>query len=367
MASKKDFYELLGVDRNSSEEELKKAYRKLAMSLHPDKNPGNKKAEEQFKQVNEAYSVLSDPEKRRQYDQYGHAGVAGQGNDFSQTGDLGNVFGTIFEDFFGGSAGQPKTRAQRGNDLRYNFTITFEEALFGKEAKIRLRRPEPCVGCNGTGAKAGKTRQCQTCHGTGQIRFQQGFFSVNRTCNQCHGQGRVVTELCTECKGEGSLLHEKTISVKIPAGIETGNRLRVTGEGEIGAHNGPPGDLYVVITVEEHPTLMRDGNNIVSEAPVSFVRAALGGKIHVQTIKGTTTLTLPSGTQYGKVFRLKGLGFPSLTGHGIGDHLVKIKTEIPTQLTARQRVLLEEYADLSEEALEPTSSTLFGKVKGLFD
>lgn len=369
MATKRDYYEVLGVERSASEEDLKKAYRKMALKFHPDRNPGDQGAEEQFKEINEAYSVLADPGKRKQYDVFGHAASAGGGAggfDFGQ-GGFSDIFGDIFEEFFGGAPGQGRRRAQRGNDLRYNMTVTFEEAIFGKDAKIKLRRPEPCGQCKGTGAKGGNTKVCSTCGGAGQIRFQQGLFAVSRTCSACRGEGRVFAEVCPECRGERYTARDKTISVKIPPGIETGSRLRVTGEGEAGANGGPAGDLYVVITVEEHPLFSREGSNIICEVPISFIKAILGGKVEAPTIKGNTAVKIPPGTQDGKIFRLKGLGFPNLRGYGIGDQLVKIKVEIPTKLTPKQKELLEEYAKISGEPVDSDSGKLFEKVKNLFE
>jgi len=370
VAAKKDYYESLGVEKSATNEELKKAYRKKALKFHPDRNSGNKDAEEKFKEVNEAYSVLSDPTKRKSYDQYGHEGLSGAGMggfDFGQGGGFSDIFGDIFEEFFGGSAGQGRSRAQRGNDLRYSMTITFEEAIFGKEGKIKLRRPEPCQRCKGSGAKNGALKRCTTCGGAGQVRLQQGFFTINRTCSTCRGEGRVITDPCPECRGERYKANEKTISVKIPAGIETGMRLRVSGEGEIGQGGGPPGDLYVDITVKEHPHFKREEDYILYEKPIGFIKAILGGQVEVPTIKGETRLKIPPGTQDGKVFRLKGLGFPSLRGHGIGDQLVTIKVKVPTKLTSQQRTLLEEYERISGETIESDSGKLFGKVKSLFE
>lgn len=369
VASKKDYYEVLGVERTASEEELKKAYRKMALKFHPDRNPGDKAAEEQFKVVNEAYSVLADAEKRKSYDLFGHAGPAGGagGFDFNQ-GGFSDIFGDIFEEFFGASAGgRARTRAQRGNDLRYNMTITFEEAYFGKEAKIRLRRPEACSACKGTGAKGGATKVCPTCGGAGQLRFQQGMFAVSRTCSQCRGEGRIISESCPQCKGERYIARDKTISVKIPPGVETGSRLRVMGEGEPGLNGGPTGDLYVVLTVEEHPQFSRDGDHILCQVPISFVKAILGGKVDAPTMKGPTAVKIPPGTADGKIFRLKGLGFANIRGYGIGDELVRIKVEIPSKITAKQRELLEEFAKISGESIEPDSGKLFEKVKNLFE
>ncbi len=365
MASKRDYYEILGVSKNASEDELKKAYRKLALKYHPDRNAGNKGAEDKFKEANEAYSILSDAQKRSQYDQFGHAGA--QGGGFGQGGGFSDVFGDIFEEFFGGQGTQGGSRAQRGNDLRYNLSISFEEALLGKEEKIKLRRPEQCDACNGTGAKGGATKRCTTCNGAGQVRFQQGFFTVSRTCSACRGAGVIIADPCKKCKGQRYIEREKTISAKIPPGVDTGTRLRVSGEGEIGANGGPPGDLYVVISVGDHPQFARDGDHILYEAPISFVKAALGATIEVPTIKGNTPLKIPAGTQDGKIFRLKGLGFPSLRGYGIGDEVVKIRVTIPSKLSSEQREALEKYAKLSGEEVHTESGTILEKVKHFFD
>ena len=373
--AKRDYYEILKVGKNASDEELKKAYRKLALSHHPDRNPGNKEAEERFKEINEAYSVLSDPEKRRQYDTFGHAGVDGRGGpgfggvDFAP-GGVSDIFGDIFEEFFGASPrGGGGRRAQKGNDLRYNLDLSFEEAVFGKESKIKLRRPEACESCRGTGAKDSRAiKTCPTCNGTGQLRFQQGFFTVSRTCSQCRGEGKIISEPCPTCKGERYRMREKTLAIKIPPGVETGSRLRISGEGEPGGNGGPPGDLYVVITVKEHSHFTRDGNNILCEHTISFVQAALGTKVEVPTIKGTVPLKIPAGTQSGKVLRLKGMGFPDLRGYGMGDQLVRINVQIPTKLNSKQRELLEQYARLSGEAIDTDgSSKIFEKVKNLFE
>ncbi len=378
------YYETLGVDQNASEEEIKKAYRKLAIKYHPDKNLGDKSAEEKFKRLNEAYSVLSDSEKRRNYDLFGEAGINGMGGGrggmggFGPGGGFADVFGDIFEEFFGGQAGGgtragARRRAQRGGDLRYSLTLSFEEALFGKEVEIKLRRPEPCAQCEGTGAKGGRSggglKTCSTCAGAGQVRFQQGLFAVSRTCHACHGHGQVIKEACPHCHGDGQTTREKTISVKVPPGVDNETTLRVSGEGAAGGHGGPPGDLFVVISVAEDPRFQREGNDILCEVPISFIKAILGGTVLVPTIqtKGETVIKIPPGVQNAKLFRLKGLGFPSLKGHRIGDQIVKIRVEIPTELTDQQRSILEEYARVSGETLEPQSSKFFEKVKTLFE
>ncbi len=365
-SEKQDYYALLGVARGASDDDLKKAYRKLALKHHPDRNQGDKKAEAHFKEINEAYGVLSDPEKRKAYDTFGHAGPQ-QADGFGQTGDFGDVFGSIFEDFFGGGAGrrQRRSRAQRGGDLQYNLTVSFEDAMFGKEAELRLRHADPCADCKGTGAKAGSIRTCPACKGAGQVRSQQGPFVLNRTCGQCRGEGRVSSEGCPACRGSGQTMRDKTLSVKVPPGIETGMRLRVAGAGEAGTNGGPPGDLYVAISVTEHPHFIRDGSDLRCDVPISFIKAILGGQVDAPTIKGKMTVKIPPGTQDGKIFRLKGLGFPSLQGHRIGDQLVRIKVEIPTHLTPKQAELLEAYAKISGEGPDGTE-TIFDKVKSLF-
>lgn len=367
MATKRDYYEVLGISKSASEDEIKKAYRKLALAHHPDRNAGNKEAEERFKEANEAYSILSDSAKRQQYDHFGHAGAGGRGFHPGQGGGFSDVFGDIFEEFFGGQGGQGGRRPQSGSDLRYDMAVTFEEALLGKEGKIKLRRPETCGKCKGTGAKDGETKNCKTCNGSGQVRFQQGFFTISRNCTTCQGKGNTAAHPCHTCQGKGYTEREKTISVRIPPGVDTGTRLRVVGEGEIGINGGSTGDLYVVISVKDHAQFTRDGDNILYEASIGFVKAALGAKIDVPTIKGDTPLTIPAGTQEGKIFRLKGLGFPNVRGYGIGDQRVRIHITIPKKLSARQRELLESYAKESGEDSMSEPGTLFEKVKGIFE
>jgi len=370
--NQRDYYEVLGVGRNATEEELKKAYRKLALQYHPDRNPENKQAEERFKEINAAYAVLSDPQKRQRYDRFGHAagfeGTEGFGGfDFSR-GDFGDIFGDIFEDFFGGGRStRTRRRAERGNDLRYNLTLSFEEAAFGKEAKIKIPRWEPCTACHGTGAKSGsQIRSCPTCGGSGQIRFQQGFFTVARTCHHCHGEGRIIQERCPRCEGQKKIQRERTLNVKIPAGIDSGSSLRLSGEGEAGLNGGPAGDLYVVVTVQDHPTFKREGDHILYEVPLTIVQAILGAKLEVPTLKGKAALKIPPGTQSGNVFKLKGLGVPHVNGYGTGDQLVKVKVQIPTQLTSKQRQLIEEFGRQNGEKAG-SEAGLFEKVKNIFE
>ena len=371
-ASKRDFYETLGVDRNASDEDLKKAYRKLARQFHPDLQNGDqqkKQAEEKFKEINEAYEHLSDSEKRKRYDMFGHAAAQGgagfEGFDFGR-GGFGDVFNDIFEDFFGGQRGG--TRAERGNDLQYNLEITFEEAVYGKEAKLKIPRWESCADCKGTGAKsASAVKTCPSCKGAGQIRLQQGFFSVSRPCGQCEGSGRIITEPCPLCQGRQRVYRERTIAVHIPAGIETGMRLRLSNEGEHGVNGGPAVDLYVAISVKPHSVFQRKDNDIICDVPISFVTAILGGKIEVPTLKGTTVMKVPPGTQPDKVLRLKGLGIPSLKNHATGDQLFTIKVHIPTKLTAKQRELLMEFAKESGMSMEADGDGFFDKMKTFFE
>ena len=366
---RRDYYEILGVRREASEQDLKKAYRRLALKYHPDKNPGDRKSEEKFKELNEAYEALSDSQKRQRYDTYGHAGVSGEGSSgfASRQGGFGDVFGDIFEDFFGGTSGRGRVRPERGADLQYSLRISLEDAVFGKNANIKIPKLENCSTCGGTGAKsAGGIRTCSTCHGTGSLRFQQGFFSINRTCSHCQGEGRVILEPCSKCRGRKKVQRDKTLSVKIPAGVETGNRLRLSGEGEPGSNNGPPGDLYVVLNVSDHPIFTRDGDDLRCDLTITFTQAALGAKVGVDTLtKGKVQLKIPPGTQNGRVFRLKGIGAPNLRGHRIGDQLVEIHVRVPTKLTPRQRELLEEFSKLGGETVS-NEEGFFEKVKNIF-
>lgn len=373
--AKRDYYEILGVERTASDEELKKAYRKLARQHHPDlhTDPQAKKtAEETFKEINEAYESLSDQEKRKRYDMFGHAGSQ-QGGGFDgfggfggQAGGFGDVFNDIFEDFFGGSRGG--NRAERGNDLQYNLDLTFEESVYGKEAKLKIPRWETCGDCKGTGAKsAASIKTCPSCKGAGQLRFQQGFFSVSRPCGQCDGAGQIITEPCTACQGRQRVYKERTIAVHIPAGIESGMRLRLSNEGEHGANAGPPGDLYVAITVKPHPIFQRKGLDIQCDVPINLVTAIMGGKVKVPTLKGDTVIKVPAGTQHDKTLRLKGLGIPSLKGGQTGDHLYTIKVQIPTKLTDRQKELLMEFAKEDGMVMEEDGDGFFDKMKTFFE
>ncbi len=363
-----DFYELLGVHRNASETELKKAYRKLALQYHPDKNPGNKAAEEKFKEVSHAYEVLSDPEKRAYYDQYGVApgaqGAGGPGG-FGAGMGMGDIFGDIFEEFFGGGRG--RSRATSGDDLRYNLKITFEEAVFGTTTKIRVPRWERCPTCDGLGAKSKEgVTVCANCRGAGQVRMQQGFFSISRTCPRCNGEGKMITDPCPSCNGRKRVERERTLAVKIPGGVETGNTIRLSGEGELGSYGGPPGDLYVFLTVEDHALFKREGQDIICEVPVSFTQAALGAEFEVPTISGTAKLKITPGTQPGHVVRIKGKGFPHLRGAGSGDQLCKVIIEVPAKLSARQKELLQEFDRMNTGESTPLAQGFMQKVKELF-
>lgn len=370
MAHKHDYYEVLSVSRSASEEEIKKAYRRLAMKYHPDRNPGDKTAEEHFKEASEAYQVLSDPERRAQYDRFGHAafeqGAGFGGFDFSAAG-FEDVFSDIFGDFFGTGRGRGRTRARRGEDLRYDLEISFEEAMRATERVINVPRLAACDACNGKGTKDGTARAtCAACHGSGQLRFQQGFFTIAKTCGQCNGQGTVIKDPCRSCAGSGVMQKTQSLSIKIPAGVDTGSRLKLRGEGESGRNGGPPGDLYIVINVREHALFTRHDNDIICEVPISFPQAALGAEIEVPTLEGKIKMKVPHGTQSGAVLKLKGKGAPDLHGRGRGDELVRVIVETPRKLTHRQRELLEEFARNSGEEVNPLSKGFLDKVKEMF-
>jgi molecular chaperone DnaJ len=366
---KRDYYEVLGVHRNASEAEIKKAFRRLAIQHHPDKNPGDKMAEERFKEITEAYEVLSDAQKRAQYDQFGHAGVSGAGGfggagfgGFGAGTPFGDIFSDIFGDIFGGGTGRSRTQGRRGDDLLYNLEVSFEEAAFGVDKKIEVPFARRCAACNGSGARPGtEPKACPACRGAGQVRYQQGFFSVSKTCGQCNGEGKVVDDPCPECRGKGSVKDTKTLSVKVPAGVETGSRLKLTGEGGQGK-GGPNGDLYVAINVREHPLFQREDNNVICEFPISFIQAALGCEVEVPTLDGKVAMKIPEGTQSGKVYRLRGKGIPSLQGYGRGDQLVVIRVETPTNLNKRQKELLEEFAKIGNEDVHPLKKGFLDKV-----
>jgi molecular chaperone DnaJ len=379
MATKKDYYDLLGVSKNASAEELKTAYRNMAKKYHPDTNPNKKEAEEKFKEVNEAYEVLSDSQKKAAYDQFGHAGVGtgvpggGYGGfrpqDFGGAADFEDMFGDVFNNFFGGrGGGRSRSQVQEGDDLRYDLTMSFEEAVFGISKEIKIKKLTTCDTCHGSGAKAGSGKAtCATCHGTGQIRSSQGFFTVARTCTRCGGKGEVPGSPCATCHGQVRLEKERVILVKVPAGVDEGSRLRVRGEGEAGLNGGPSGDLYVFLHVEPHEFFVRDGSDLHCEIPISFVKASLGAEMEVPTMEGAVNMKIPAGTQSGRVFRLKGKGLKNPQDSAVGDLLVTILVETPAELNSKQKKLLEEFEALSTEANTPTISKFMIKMKQLFN
>ncbi len=370
--NKRDYYEILGVTRSATDQDLKSAYRRLAHQHHPDKNQGDPHSEDKFKEAAEAYTVLSDPEQRRRYDRFGHAGVSSAASaawgapGFGGIEDiLGDLFG--FGDVFsaGGRTGGRRSGAQRGADLRYDLEINLEQAAVGMTAQLRIPKLETCETCNGAGSAPGtQPEACRTCEGAGQVRFQQGFFSVSRTCGTCRGTGQVITSPCENCRGAGRVEREKSIEVKIPAGVETGSRLRLQREGESGAYGGPAGDLYVVIHVAEHEHFERQGNNLYATVPVSFAQAALGAEIDVKTLNGEQPLKVPAGTQTGTVFRVRGQGMPVLGGRGRGDLFVSVSVVTPRSLTREQRKLLEQLAKIETTDLE--DKKLVDKVRDIF-
>jgi molecular chaperone DnaJ len=345
----KDYYQILSVSRGASEEEIKKSYRKIAMQYHPDRNPGNREAEENFKIASEAYEVLRDPQKREIYDRYGIEGLKGTGfTGFRGFDDIFSAFGDIFEDFFGfGATHNRGTSARAGGDLRYDMKISFHEAAFGKQAQIEIPKNVLCDVCNGTGAKPGTNpTNCPNCRGTGQVTRSQGFFTISTTCTQCHGQGKFVSHPCKECRGLGKVRRNKSIQVKIPAGVDTGSKLRIRGEGEGGERGGPPGDLFVFLYVEPHDFFSRDGDDIICQVGISFTQAALGAEIEIPTLNGAKTLTIPKGSESSEIFRIKGEGFPKLRGYGRGDEVVQIIVKTPKNLTRRQEELLREFEEI---------------------
>lgn len=371
MATKRDFYEILGLAKNASEDEIKKSYRKLAMKFHPDRNPDNKDAEAKFKEAKEAYEILSDAEKRAAYDRFGHAGVdpnaagAGAGG----PGGFADVFGDIFGDIFGGAGGRGgRSNVYRGADLRYAMDITLEQAARGFETEIRVPSWESCDVCSGSGAKPGtKPKTCSTCGGAGQVRMQQGFFSIQQTCPTCRGSGRIIPEPCTNCEGVGRVKRNKTLAVKIPAGIDDGMRIRSAGNGEPGINGGPSGDLYVEIRVKPHAVFQREGDDLHCEIPLSFPVAALGGEIEVPTLGGKALLTIPEGTQSGKSFRLRAKGVKNVRSQTVGDLYCHVAVETPVKLTDKQKQLLRELdASLKDPRHSPASKGWMDRVKDFF-
>ncbi len=367
--SKRDYYEVLGVSRDASAAEIKKAYRRVAMKHHPDRNPGNKESEDKFKEANEAFEVLSDDQKRGRYDQFGHDGVNPQGG--AGAGDFGDIFSDIFGDIFGGARGGGRSRVRKGADLRYNLELSLEDAVKGTTAKIRIPTAVECEECDGSGAEPGSEPvTCGTCNGMGQVRMQQGFFSVQQSCPRCGGSGKQVKNPCGKCHGRGAVEEQKTLSVKVPAGVDNGDRIRLTGEGQMGMHGGPPGDLYVQVSVREHKFFERDGRNLQCEVPISFVDAALGGELEVPTLDGRLKLKIPPETQTGKLFRLRGKGVTSVRGGPPGDLLCRVVVETPVKLTRRQKELLHEFQEIGDgegRKQSPRKTSWFDGVKKFVD
>jgi molecular chaperone DnaJ len=374
--AKRDYYEVLGVAHNASDGEIKKSYRRLAMKYHPDRNPNDRQAEGRFKECKEAYEVLSDPRKRAAYDQFGHAGVdastggrAGAGFGGFGGGGIRDVFDEVFGDIFGARSGARS--AYRGVDLRYDLELDLEQAVAGTTAQIRFPTRVQCPECNGSGARPGSAPvTCSTCHGRGQVRLQQGFFSIQQTCPNCRGTGRMITDPCLQCRGEGSVTKEKTLSVKVPPGVDNGDRIRLAGEGEAGEKGGAPGDLYVEIHVREHPIFTREGNHLYCDVPISFVTAALGGELEIPTLTDRVNLRVPTETQTGKLFRLRGKGVRSVRTGEIGDLICRVVVETPVHLNRKQKELLREFEQLMSEnghRHSPKTSSWLDGVKRFFE
>lgn len=361
--AKRDYYEILSIEKTASDEEIKKSYRRLAIQYHPDRNPGDHKAEESFKEVNEAYQILSDARKRATYDRFGHAGLGGMGQESGFAGSFSDIFDNIFGDFFGQN-GQP---GGGGVDLRYNLEITFEEAVFGCEKTLSFEKEFACETCSGSGAKKGtKPKTCKTCRGTGQVRFNQGFFTLTRTCGECFGRGAVVEEECEDCDGKGRMRKSHQVVIKIPAGIDSEQRLRIRREGEVGAPGAEPGDLYVSIGVKEHSVFRREEEHILLDVPITFAQAALGAELNIPTLNGAYRFKVPAGTQHGETFHLRGKGIKRLNGSGHGDQVIRTFIEIPTRLSSKQKELLESFEQESNAETHPGVSRFFEKLKEIF-
>ena len=372
--SKRDYYEVLGVSKNCSEAELKKAYRRAAQKHHPDRNQDNKGAEDKFKECKEAYEILNDSQKRAAYDQFGHAGVdpsMGGGRGHPGAGGFNDIFGDVFGDIFGGGRGGGGQRVYRGSDLRYNLELSLEDAVAGTEVKIRIPTQVKCGECDGSGARKGSSpTTCTTCGGHGQVRMQQGFFSVQQACPHCKGNGTIISDPCTSCRGSGRVQEHKTLSVKVPAGVDTGDRIRLAGEGEAGESGGPPGDLYVQVQVKDHSIFQREESHLYCEVPISFVTAALGGELEVPTLNGRVNLKVPAETQSGKMFRIRGKGVKQVRGGPVGDLLCKVTVETPVNLTRKQKDMLKEFSGHVEEGgsrHSPQESSWIDGVKKFFD
>lgn len=386
MASKRDYYEILGVSKSATDAEIKKAYRKMAIKYHPDKNPDNKEAEDKFKELGEAYEVLSDADKRAAYDRFGHSafeqgggfpGGAGAGGGFHDPFDIfrevfgggggggGSVFGDIFGEAFGGGGGG--ARSGQGADLRYDLEISLDEAVRGVEKEIAIRKPAACAECDGSGAaKGSKVVTCSTCGGRGQVSVSRGFFSMTQTCPTCHGSGQTIEKPCQVCNGNGRVEKTSKIKIKIPAGVDTGSRLRSPNQGEAGVRGAPAGDLYIVVHIKAHPIFERHDNDLYCEVPISFVKAALGGELNVPTLEGKVSIKIPAGTASGKIFRLRGKGVPDLRGGSPGDLNVRVYVEVPKKLNAEQKEKLQAFAEVCDEATNPESQSFFEKAKGFF-
>lgn len=371
--SKRDYYEVLGVSKSATEREIKKAYKKLAMKYHPDRTQGDKGMEEKFKEIQEAHEILTNDQKRAAYDQYGHAAFdQSRGGYQGGGGDFGDIFGDVFGDIFGGGrAGGGRSRARSGSDLRYNLDLSLEEAVKGKEVEIRVPTLVECDTCDGSGAKKGTSaKTCSTCHGNGQVQMRQGFFAVQQTCPTCGGKGKVIGDPCSPCRGQGRVEETKTLSVKIPPGVDTGDRIRLSGEGEAGEQGAPSGDLYVQVNVREHKIFQRDGNNLYCEVPLSFTSAALGGEIEVPTLDGKVKLKVSAETQTGRMFRLRGKGVKSVRSSSVGDLMCKVVIETPVNLSSKQKELLEEFDQSMSDSIKkhrPKEQGFFDGVKKFFD
>ena len=372
--SKRDYYEVLGVDKNTDDKDIKKAYRRVAMKYHPDRNPDDPDADHKFKEATEAYDILMDPEKRAAYDRFGHAGVdpsMGGGGGFGGGGNFSDIFGDVFGDIFGGGGGRGRGGPQRGSDLRYTLDITLEDAVKGTTVEIRVPSLSACEKCDGSGAKKGSSPvTCGTCGGAGQVRMQQGLFQVQQTCPTCRGRGKTITDPCNACHGQGRVEKTRTLSVKVPPGVDTGDRIRLSGEGEAGPDGGPPGDLFVQMSVRQHNIFERDGKNLYCEVPITFVDAALGGELEVPTLDGRVKLKIPAETQTGKLFRLRGKGVKPVRGGSVGDLLCRAVVETPVKLNKRQKALLEQFQESLGEgghAQSPRQTSWFEGVKSFFD